>query len=427
LLHFWEIYLFDGISAMNILLITPVWGHLGGIERYVADCVEEFTLKGHVCSVVYGRKSDQAVESGIASILHGAYHVGTLSMFESPEDASGVEQIDAILKAEQPDVIFMTGVRNYALLARLKAYGRLVPMSHDCSLVCMRMTNTTYVCRKICTHKLGPRCLLHGCGVRKNPDNTGDRFIFNSLRQHQMLLDIYRGMDVHVVASNYMKQRLIEHGFQPDRLKVIGCFTNVKPQAPSLPGGQLPIISFVGRMNRYKGADYLLRALVNVTSPFRCSVIGDGEYLPYCRDLAHKLGLSNVVEFLGRRSTEEITQHLRGVSVAVVPSVFPEPFGIVGLEAMMCAKPVVAFNVGGIPDWLKDGKTGYLVPVKDTKALGEAIDSLLIDPHKAARMGIEGRRLVTSSFDKEQILSRLLSLFREKAAKAYQHSSLVVV
>jgi glycosyltransferase involved in cell wall biosynthesis len=412
---------------MNILLITPVWGHFGGLERYLADCVYEFTQRGHVCSVVYGRESDQPVEKSIATRLHGTYHVSALSRFETPRDATEAGYLESILKMEQPDAIFMTGVRNYALLACLKAYGRLVPMSHDSSLVCMRMTNTTYVCRKICTHKLGARCLLHGCAVRKNPDTTGDRFIYNSLRQHQALLGVYRSMGTHLVASNFMKQRLVQHGFQPEQVKVVGYFTNVKPQQALPLDGQRPIISFVGRMNRYKGADYLIRALAKVNTPFRCSLIGEGEHLLYCKNLAHKLGLSDVVDFLGWRSTEEITQHLRGVSVAVVPSVFPEPFGIVGLEAMMCAKPVVAFDVGGISDWLKDGKTGYLVPVKDTETLGKRIDSLLTDPHKAAGMGAEGQRFVASTFHKEQHLDHLLSAFRETVGKPRQRASLVVL
>jgi glycosyltransferase involved in cell wall biosynthesis len=380
-----------------------------------------------VCSVVYGRESTQPVERSIAALLHGAYQVSGLSRFETGRDAEEVKYLESLLKVEQPDVIFMTGVRNYALLASLKVYGHLVPMSHDSSLVCMRMTNTTYARMKICTHKLGARCLLHGCSVRKNPDAAGDRLIYNSLRQHQALLGIYKSMGTHLVASSYMKQRLIQHGFQPEQVKVVGYFTNVEPQEALPLNGQPPVISFVGRVNRYKGVDYLIRALAKVSTPFRCSVIGEGEHLTHCKKVAHKLGLSNVVDFLGWRSTEEITQHLRGIAVAVVPSVFPEPFGIVGLEAMMCAKPVVAFDVGGISDWLKDGKTGYLVAVKDSGALGRAIDSLLIDPQKAARMGAEGQSFVISTFHKEQHLDHLLSAFRETVENTPPRVSLVVL
>src|ERR1700683_503232 len=108
---------------MNILLITPSWGHLGGLERYVVDCVQEFTRMGHVCSVVYGYKSDRPVEKDIASRLNGTYHIGPLSRFETRQDSAAVAQLDAILETVRPETIFMTGVRNFALLARLESHG----------------------------------------------------------------------------------------------------------------------------------------------------------------------------------------------------------------------------------------------------------------------------------------------------------------
>ncbi len=310
----------------------------------------------------------------------------------------------------------MSGVRNYALLSRLRNYGGLVPMSHINLLACMRESNISYFRRTICTHNLGCRCLLHGCFVRKSHNNAGRPLIYNSLRKQHKLLSIYKSIGIHVVASNYMKQRLIQHGFQPEQVTVVGYFTNLQPLPAVSLNGQLPIISFVGRMDRYKGIDYLLRALTRVSTPFRCSVIGDGYYLPYCKKLARTLGLSDVVDFVGWLSTQEIAAHLRAVSVSIVPSIWPEPFGIVGIEAMMCSKPVVAFDVGGISDWLKDGKNGYLVPVKNTILLAEKIEALLRDPQTAANMGAEGYRLVTSTFSKNQHFERLLSVFRKAAA-----------
>jgi len=401
---------------MNILLITPIWGYEGGTEQYIVDCLQEFTRMGHACSLVYGRKSTKPVEQGIAELLHGAYQISTLSQFESAEDALEVGRLNTILEGERPDVIFMSRVRNYALLSRLRDYGGLVPMSHDNWLVCMRMCNTTYFRRTICTHNMGCRCLLHGCFVRTNHDNAGSGLIYNSLPKHRMLLSLYKSIGVHVVASNYVKQRMIQHGFQSEQVTVVGCFTNLKPPPAVALNGQRPIISFMGRIDRYKGVDYLMRALAHVSTPFRCSVIGDGDYLPYCKKLAHKLGMSDVVDFVGWLSRQEIAAHLRAVSMVIVPSILPEAFGIVGIEAMMYSKPVVAFDAGGISDWLKDGKNGYLVPVKNTTLLAEKIEALLRDPQTAANMGVEGYRLVTCNFSKKQHFERLLTIFGKVVA-----------
>jgi len=401
---------------MNILLIAPVWGYHGGAEQYLVDCLQELTRMGHACSIVYGRKSTKPVQSSIADLLHGAYQISTLPNFESAADDLEVHRLNTILEGERPDVIFMSKVSNYALLSRLRDYGGLVPMSHDNWLVCMRVSNITYFSRTICTHTLGYRCLLHGCFLRKSHSDAGSGLIYNSLHKHRKLLSIYKGIGIHLVPSNYIKQRLIQHGFPSEEVTVVGYYTNINPlQAIPLKEEQ-PVIMFMGRIDRYKGVDFLIRALAQVSTPFRCLVIGDGDYVPYCKQLALRLGMSNVVSFVGWAPREEVAAHFRAASVVVVPSILPDALPIVGIEAMMCSKPIVAFNVGGISDWLKDGINGYLVPVKHTALLAEKIEALLRDPQTAADMGVEGHRLVTSNFSKELHFKRLMSVFEKAAA-----------
>jgi glycosyltransferase involved in cell wall biosynthesis len=124
-----------------------------------------------------------------------------------------------------------------------------------------------------------------------------------------------------------------------------------------------------------------------------------------------KLGLKDAVQFLEWLPREETKAYLRSARMVVVPSILPEAFGMVGIEAMACSRPVIAFDCGGISDWLQHGKTGYLVPVKDIYKLADSIESLLRDPHKATAMGREGRCLTTSTFNKERYFDRLLSIF----------------
>src|ERR1039458_2947542 len=99
-------------------------------------------------------------------------------------------------------------------------------MSHDNWLTCMRTTTTTYFSRTICTHTCGYRCLPHGCFVRKNYDGKG--VIYNSLCQRRAVLESYKGIDIHLVTSNYLKRRLVQHGFTPDQVVVVGCFIDRK-------------------------------------------------------------------------------------------------------------------------------------------------------------------------------------------------------
>lgn len=393
---------------MKVLLMTSLWGQHGGKEQYVQCCIDEFARMGHECILAYGRKSLEGEMLGRLPIRQ--YRLDTYSTIRSARDNKGAAELTKLLRDEAPDIIFMCDVRNLALLNVLKNYGGLVTMSHDNWLSCMRGTCTTYFRRSICTHNSSYRCLLHGCFVRKNPVGAEGRF--NSLSDQEAVLESHRGITVHVVASHYMKERLVQHGFDPHQVRVVGCFTEMLLPVPQLTeNDHTPSIAFVGRIDRYKGVDYLMRALAQLLTPFRCSVIGDGPYLPYCKALSRSLGIRGLVDFTGWLSRDKLAAPLTKSTVIVVPSIWPEPFGLVGLEAMTCSKPVVAFDVGGISEWLRDGTNGYLVPVKSVAVLAQRIDSLLRDKRKAAGMGAEGLRMVKTFFSKESHFEHLFSAF----------------
>ena len=94
-----------------------------------------------------------------------------------------------------------------------------------------------------------------------------------------------------------------------------------------------------------------------------------------------------------------------------MPSRWAEPFGLVGLEAMAHARPVVAFAVGGIPGWLQDGQTGFLAQPEDVHDLAKQINRLLTDPDLSEKLGRQGRARVPCEFSPEKHLSSLERTF----------------
>ena len=97
-----------------------------------------------------------------------------------------------------------------------------------------------------------------------------------------------------------------------------------------------------------------------------------------------------------------------------MPSRWPEPFGMVGVEAMLRCRPVVASRVGGIPDWLVDGETGTSVPCNDPQALADALDTLVEDTDLAIRMGEAGRKRAMGLFAYGRYMDELERLFQER-------------
>jgi glycosyltransferase involved in cell wall biosynthesis len=128
---------------------------------------------------------------------------------------------------------------------------------------------------------------------------------------------------------------------------------------------------------------------------------------------ANRLGISERVSFAGWLNGRALDTEFERASVVVVPSRWPEPFGIVGIEAMAHRRPVVAFRVGGIPEWLSDGTAGFAVAPFDTGKFSERLQWLLAHPAEAAAMGIEGRVRVERDFVAAAHLSRLVPIYQE--------------
>ncbi|MFX0079658.1 MAG: glycosyltransferase family 4 protein [Candidatus Hermodarchaeota archaeon] len=176
-----------------------------------------------------------------------------------------------------------------------------------------------------------------------------------------------------------------------------------------------PLILFVGRLVPYKGLDTLLHAFKQILPQIpstQLAIVGSGPQLPKLQEICHQLELTNSVHFLGILPRRKLRDTYTACDVFVLPSRSrSEAFGIVLLEAMARAKPVVATNVGGIPYVVNNGKTGILVPPSDQTSLAEAITQLLLNPQTRQQLGQAGYQRVTEYFTRPPITRKLEELY----------------
>ncbi|MEO1367304.1 MAG: glycosyltransferase, partial [Acidobacteriota bacterium] len=142
----------------------------------------------------------------------------------------------------------------------------------------------------------------------------------------------------------------------------------------------------------------------------RLTLVGDGNARADLEKLAARLGVAGRTRFVGWVDPERIGGFYRRAQVVVMPGRWPEPFGLVGQEAMARAKPVVAFDVGGVGDWLDDGRTGLLVPEQDLGQMAGALDRLLSDAALRRRLGRTARSRYRERFLFEPYLDQLVAL-----------------
>lgn len=179
-----------------------------------------------------------------------------------------------------------------------------------------------------------------------------------------------------------------------------------------------PLLLFCGRLVQRKGIDVLLRALPQVLASVDVDVVitGEGDRKKEWVQLSAELGLSTAVSFPGFVSDEELSRLYATCTMYVHPAIYDdngdtEGLGVVLIEALSNKKPVIASNVGGIPDVIHHGETGILVEEKNQQALADAILQLLHDDALCAELGEAGYLHVKKFFDWQRIAQETYAVY----------------
>jgi glycosyltransferase involved in cell wall biosynthesis len=173
------------------------------------------------------------------------------------------------------------------------------------------------------------------------------------------------------------------------------------------------LVGNVGRLAPQKGQRHLIGAmpmLLEQVPSAQLAIVGGGDLGPYLRDLAQEVGVSERVHVLGPR--RDVPAFMHAIDAFAMPSIW-EGFGIVLLEAMAAARPIVASRVATIPEVVGDGETGVLVPVGDAVALAQALAQLAQDPQQAQAFGIAGQRRLRERFSLQKMVADTEVLYRE--------------
>jgi glycosyltransferase involved in cell wall biosynthesis len=185
-----------------------------------------------------------------------------------------------------------------------------------------------------------------------------------------------------------------------------------------------PTVLFVGNIAANKGVKTVFEAVLRLRGRYpdvRLQILGGGaeELLRHFEARVHEEGAETNVEFHGFVDRPELPEFFRNADVFCAPSQY-EAFGIVYIEAMACACPVVASPTGGTPEAVTDGQTGLLVSPDDVEATAAALDRLLGDAALRRRMGEAGRRRVEDYFAMDKYIGRVLNVYHKAIERSRQ-------
>jgi glycosyltransferase involved in cell wall biosynthesis len=211
-----------------------------------------------------------------------------------------------------------------------------------------------------------------------------------------------------------MKKHLTLHNFDEKKIFINQLYTNRDPNFKTKVNfTNSKTLLFVGQLLTGKGIDILIRAMKDIDSSYNLKIIGTGAQEEQLKQYTQELGLDNRVEFIGRVKQEELIYHYQEAYCLVVPSRTPETFNLTGIEALSAGLPVIAANVGGITEWLRDDVNGLLFESNNAQDLSTRINYLISNPHKHQNYCFNAFKSMIYDFKSETHINNLITTFNQ--------------
>jgi glycosyltransferase involved in cell wall biosynthesis len=370
--------------------------HFAMKHRYNADCPEEGFFVDYVD---YREISERAGPlARLGTFLRSVY------------SREARDKFAALLDKTAPDIIHMQNFRRHLTFSILgPAVARGIPVvitAHDYDPVCPNSLffNEGKIC-EACGGKHYFKALSRRC---KQGSLAGTAAV--ALESYFVRsAGYFRRVKRIITPSAFARRKFIEYGLDAEKIEVIHNFIDTDTFAPSYGGGDYVI--FFGRLAAEKGIDVLIEAAARVRD-IRVVIAGEGPQRHYLEARRAEVNAANV-EFLGYVDREDLMPLIRGSKFVVVPSVCYENFPYNVLESFALGKPVIGSNIGGIPEMVSDGETGFLVQPHDAETLAARMTRLADDADLRERLGRNARARVEREFSAGIHYDKLMALYDE--------------
>lgn len=397
---------------MRIAILTQTSRPVGGLATYLQLVIPALAERGH--DIGFWHELGPPPTAAPFALPQGSQSWSV--------EALGVERAMRELRAWRPDVLFAHGLSDPGLEARTLEVAPGVFVAHAYYGTCISGAKAfKFRETRPCDRKFGWPCVANfyprRCGGW-SPITMAREFRRQSDRL--ALLSTYRAI---VTLSGHMQEEYERHGLRATRIKGAIEPGPVVDDAGAITSDREWRLLFVGRMDALKGGTFLLDALPHAAQQLKRTLsltfAGDGPARASWS--AHAAALTRRdpqlhVEFVGWLDRDDVDRRMAASDLLMLPSVWPEPFGLVGLEAGHRRLPVAAFDVGGISEWLRPGVNGHLAPGDPPTATGlaDAIVACLRDRQTHDRLR-HGAASMAAEFGVDEHIRALLETLRAAA------------
>ncbi len=356
------------IGVPTLAVLCEVVGRFGGTERYWETVMPALAQTYDVR--LFARTVLEPDRFGVRAVcIPWSDENGAPSPEQAAVVARSVADCDAVITASVFDPL---------VLAAARCRPRWIARVHDYRAFCPNGNKVFPQFASVCTSPMGGACVVNAFarGCVNGAHARSLRRIHSRMRVRDELLNA----DRVVVSSRYMAAVCRQNGIRGAALAITPPPLPDEAFADPVKAPSTNAVLFFGRMNDKKGLPSLIRALGRIAPDRRPPLVvagaGDAAEESAARDLVNRHGIN--ATWRGWLPADELREAIDAASIVAVPSLWPEPFGLTGTEALARGRPVVAYRVGGVPEWIEGA--GIAVARGDEGALAAEIVRLSGDP-----------------------------------------------
>ncbi|NBY21268.1 glycosyltransferase family 1 protein [bacterium] len=396
-------------AQLKIAMVSPTLGTAFGLEQVLMLSVQGLRERGHEVFLIGESANESFPEGESKELISGLFSTPTLL---APQQlARTIHCFEKSLESFSPDIVHFLDQPHAEIIKTATSKYPCVLTAHTVSPTCPASHRLAgdHVCQK----KSGWKCLLENRSTGCLGSFKTDLHRSHAILDFKLKKTATHKMKAIIAISQYVETTLLDNGFSKNQVKLIyNPLPEFKVEHKAF--SPAPLILSACRLVPLKGIEYAIRALKLIEHlSWEYRIVGDGPLKTELQDLVKDLNLESRVIFLGKKERKETLDWMASAEIFLQPNIGPEGFGLSVAEAQALGTPTIAFDTPALNEIIENGKTGYLVTSKDTLALSQAIQKLLVDTDHRSRMSELGKSQTPRKFSKKKFIDDTLSLYQE--------------
>lgn len=407
---------------MKILQINKFFFLKGGSERYFFDLSDLLSEKKHQVVVWSTQHPKNFSFSGLkdfAQFNDFSKYEGLLRDFKKVRrifwNKEAAKKLEKVIKREKPDIAHLHNIFSHlspSIIFTLKKYNIPIIMTlHDYKLFCPNYQ--LFSQGKICFDCLEKRnfssCLYKKC-IKDSYTKSLIGYLEAKLQKD--ILKTAGKIDIFLAPSRFMKKKAIEAGIPAKKIIHLPYFVNINEKHNnSFLKEKNPYLLYFGRLSQEKGVKLLIKSFLNLSDKFpkwKLKIAGNGPEKDELKRLAEN---NKNIEFLGRKQRSQLKKIISKSYLTILPSIWPDNFPFSILESLVLTKPVLAAKIGGIPELIKDRKTGLVFKPNNQKDLTEKIIWAINNKKEMKKISNNIQKGILDKYSKEKHYNKLIKIY----------------